>query len=72
VRLQQLVQKGNRFEVQYHNEFVEFLNHTNERRVRAAKAFYEDSVRFGLGRARLNAKRPGRRNRLRVMNGDDM
>ena len=67
LKLKRVVQTSERQHLQYHNELVDYLNHKNERRMRASQAFYEDIAKYDLKRAELNAKRNSQKSRLRVM-----
>lgn len=67
VKLKRIIQKSDKQELQYHNEMIEYLNHYNDRRIRAHQQFFDDIDRVGMDRARLNAKRSAQRSRLRIM-----
>ncbi|OHT01004.1 hypothetical protein TRFO_07664 [Tritrichomonas foetus] len=66
-RLNRTKQRGENLQLQYHNEMVDYLNHVNERRVRAAEQFFDDMADQGIDHAQLKAKRSLQRSRLRVM-----
>jgi hypothetical protein len=66
VKLKRIIQDSEKQELQFQNEMIQFLNHANERRVRASEKFFDDMSRYGLKRAQLNAKRAAQRSRLRV------
>ena len=66
-RLKKAKQRSENIQLQYHNEMIEHLNHVNERRMRVAEQFFNDTAEQGLERAELNAKRSSQRSRLRTM-----
>lgn len=68
LKLQKISQQSERQHIRCHNELVEYLNHRNQRRMRASEAFYEDMSHHNLRVAQANARRKGQRSRLRVMN----
>lgn len=66
-RLKKARQRSENLQLQYHNEMIEHLNHVNERRLRQADKFFEDTAEQGLHQAEMNAKRSSQRSRLRTM-----
>lgn len=66
-KLKQLKQQSNEIQLRYYNEMLEYLNHCNERRIRASRQFFDDMADYGLERAEINSKRNAQRSRLRVM-----
>ena len=66
-RLKRIRQRSNDLHLMYHNEMIDHLNHTNERRSRAAQMFWDDMNKYGIERAQINAKRAASRSRLRYM-----
>jgi hypothetical protein len=71
VKLKRLIQDSEKQELQFQNEMIEFLNHANERRLRASEKFFDDLSKYGLRRAQANAKRAAQRSRLRVRCKED-
>jgi hypothetical protein len=65
-KLKRLIQDSEKQELQFQNDMIQFLNHANERRLRASEKFFDDMSQHGLKRAQLNAKRATQRSRLRV------
>jgi hypothetical protein len=71
MKLRRIVQGSEKQELRFQNEMIEFLNHANERRLRASETFFEDMSRHSLRRAEANAKRKAQRSRLRVRSDVD-
>jgi hypothetical protein len=66
VKLKRIMQRSQKQELQFQNEMIGFLNHTNERRLRASEQFFDDMAKHGLRHAEAHAKRSAQRSRLRV------
>lgn len=66
-RLKRTKQRSENLQLQCHNEMIDHLNHVNERRLRAAEDFFNDTAEYGLEIAQINAKRSLQRSRLRTM-----
>lgn len=66
-KLRKIISASDEITQKLHNEMIDHLNHTNERRERAMKVFYEESYKFGFNKARARYQRASQRSRLRVM-----
>lgn len=66
-KFQKLIAEQDKSDILLRNEMIEHLNHANERRLRAAEAFYNDLAKNGLNVAQANYARSSQKSRLRVI-----
>ena len=67
LKLNKIISDTDKIKLQYYNEGVQRINHSNERRFRSMKLFYENVSKYGFENARKKAKRSNQQSRLRIM-----
>ena len=67
IRYRQIVKHLTESQIESENDVIDYVNHANERRLRAVTQYYEEICRYGFEKASRNARRASQKSSLRIL-----